>query len=199
MAVRVVKVKRNEKLGWAERLYLPAILKGLATTNRHFFRNLKGFLTGRRTAFVVQYPEERVDYPDAFRGMPVLVQLPDGMPRCVACGLCEFACPTDCISIVPGELPDRGIERYPEAFDIDVSRCMFCGLCEEACPEEAIVMSREVELASFDRESMIFHKEQLLVPEPYLKRRLEFLRAEYEREDAPPLRRDPLPSGEEPA
>ena len=36
--------------------------------------------------------------------MPVLVQLENGQPRCVACGLCEFACPTDCISIVPGEL-----------------------------------------------------------------------------------------------
>ena len=77
--------------------------------------------------------------------MPVLVQLDNGQPRCVACGLCEFACPTDCISIVPGELEGARIERYPEAFDIDMSRCMFCGLCEEACPEEAIVMSREVE------------------------------------------------------
>ncbi|MFQ6020323.1 MAG: 4Fe-4S binding protein, partial [Dehalococcoidia bacterium] len=69
-------------------------------------------------------PEERVDYPDAFRGMPVLVQLDNGQPKCVACGLCEFACPTDCISIVPGELEGSRIERYPEAFDIDMSRCM---------------------------------------------------------------------------
>ena len=99
---------------------------------------------------MVQYPEERVDYPDAFRGMPVLVQLDNGQPRCVACGLCEFACPTDCITIVPGELEGAGIERYPEQFDIDMSRCMFCGLCEEACPEEAIVMSREVEIGTFD-------------------------------------------------
>jgi NADH-quinone oxidoreductase subunit I len=116
--------------------------------------------------------------------MPVLVQLDNGQPRCVACGLCEFACPTDCISIVPGEIEGARIERYPEAFDIDMSRCMFCGLCEEACPEEAIVMSREVELATYDRPSMVYEKEQLLVPEGLLKRRLEFLRAEYEREHA---------------
>jgi NADH-quinone oxidoreductase subunit I len=185
MTARVVTVKRREKMGWFQRTYLPAIVKGLATTSRKFFVNLGGWLSGRRTAFVVQYPEERVDYPDAFRGMPVLVALENGLPRCVACGLCEFACPTDCITIVPGELPEHGIERYPEAFDIDMSRCMFCGLCEEACPEEAIVMSREVEIATYDRSATTFHKEDLLVPEGLLKRRLEFLRAEYERTHAP--------------
>ncbi len=71
-----------------------------------------------------------------------------------------------------------------EAFDIDMSRCMFCGLCEEACPEEAIVMSREVEIGTFDRNSMLYEKEQLLVPESLLKRRLDFLRGEYDREHA---------------
>ncbi len=187
---KVIQVNRHEKLGWVERLYVPMIVQGLAVTSRHFFRNLRGFVTGRnRTDFVVQYPEERVDFPDAFRGMPVLVQLDNGQPKCVACGLCEFACPTDCISIVPGEIEGHRIERYPEAFDIDLSRCMFCGLCEEACPEEAIVMSREVELSTFDRDSMLYRKEQLLVPENLLKRRLEFLRAEYDREDEPPEKR----------
>ena len=187
MPGEVIVVKRQEKLGWLERLYVPMIVKGLAVTGRHFFGNLRGFVTGRnRTDFVVQYPEERVDYPSAFRGMPVLVQLENGQPKCVACGLCEFACPTDCISIVPGEIEGHRIERYPEVFDIDLSRCMFCGLCEEACPEEAIVMSREVELSTFDRSSLLYHKRELLVPEALLKRRLEFLRQEYDRQHARP-------------
>ena len=137
------------------------VVKGLVTTSRHFFRNLAGFITGNRSDFVVQYPEERVDYPDAFRGMPVLVQLDNGQPKCVACGLCEFACPTDCISIVPGELEGAGIERYPEVFDIDLSRCMFCGLCEEACPEEAIFMSKEYALWGETRAELIHDKETL--------------------------------------
>ena len=186
MAARVVTVKRREKMGWFQRTYLPAIIKGLAVTSRKFFTNLSGFVRGvPGTGFVVQYPEERVDYADAFRGMPVLVELENGLPKCVACGLCEFACPTDCITIVPGELPEYGIERYPEAFDIDMSRCMFCGLCEEACPEEAIVMSRAVELGSYDRGGMLYEKADLLVPEALLKRRLDFLRSEYGRPHAP--------------
>jgi NADH-quinone oxidoreductase subunit I len=186
MPSRVIAVTRHEKLGFVERLYLPMILQGLSVTAGHFFRNLRGFVTGKnRTDFVVQYPDERIDYPEAFRGMPVLVQLENGQPRCVACGLCEFACPTDCISIVPDELEGASIERYPEAFEIDMSRCMFCGLCEEACPEEAIVMSREVELSSYDRVSMVYDKDRLLVPENLLKRRTEFLRREYDRVQPP--------------
>ena len=181
MPGQVIRVKRSEKLGWLERSYLPMLVVGLLVTARHFFRNLRGFATGRRTDFVVQFPEERIDQPDAFRGMPVLVALDDGQPRCVACGLCEFACPTDCIEIVPGERFDAGIERAPERFDIDMSRCMFCGLCEEACPEEAIVMSQEIEIASFDRDAMHFDKEQLLVPAALVERRLRFLRREYDR------------------
>jgi hypothetical protein len=42
-----------------------------------------------------------------------------------------------------------------------------------------------VEIGSYDRRSMIFEKEQLLVPEPLLKRRLDFLRGEYDRDHEP--------------
>ena len=49
------------------------------------------------------------------------------------------------------------------------------------CPEEAIVMSREVEISTFERRAMVFSKEQLLVPEDLLGRRLDFLRSEYDR------------------
>ena len=182
MPGKVVVVKRAEKLGLLERLYVPMILKGLSVTAGHFFRNLRGFVSGKnRTDFVVQYPEELVDFPNAFRGMPVLVQLDNGQPKCVACGLCEFACPTDCISIVPGEIEGSRIERYPEAFDIDMSRCMFCGLCEEACPEEAIVMSRDVELATYDRGAMLWHMKDLLRTEEQIGRRLDLIRRDYGR------------------
>ncbi len=180
MPGKVVKVRRREHLGWAARLYLPTIFVGLKITARHFFQNLWGYMVGRPRTFVVQYPEEHVGYPDAFRGHPVLVALPSGKPKCVACGLCEFACPTDCITIVPGET-EEAIERFPDVFDIDMSRCMFCGLCEEACPEEAIVMSQVVELSTLDRESMLWPKERLLRSESELKTRLEFIRREYAR------------------
>jgi NADH-quinone oxidoreductase subunit I len=180
MPGKVVKVRRRERLGWAERLYLPTIFVGLRVTARHFFVNLWGYLKGEKRTFVVQYPEEHVGYPDAFRGHPVLVALASGKPKCVACGLCEFACPTDCITILPGET-EEAIERIPRSFDIDMSRCMFCGLCEEACPEEAIVMSDIVELASLGREGLVYPIERLLKSEVEVKKRLDFLRGSYTR------------------
>jgi len=181
MANKVVTVRRpapTKPFQWfrASR----AILRGLRITNAHFFRNLWGHIRGKSKVFTIQYPEERPVQPPAFRGMPVLVQMDNGKERCVACGLCEWACPTDCISIFPGETRDE-VERYPEVFDIDMSRCMFCGLCEEACPEEAIVMSHNVEISAFSRRGTLWHKSDLLTPMEQLDLRLSHIRRGYDR------------------
>ncbi|MGH9391615.1 MAG: 4Fe-4S binding protein, partial [Vicinamibacteria bacterium] len=96
MAARVVEVQRK-KLTLLERLYVLEIIRGLGVTLRHLALNLWGFVRRRRNIFTVYYPEERYPIPPAFRGMPVLVEREDGTERCVACGLCEVACPTHCI------------------------------------------------------------------------------------------------------
>ncbi len=163
-----------------------AIVRGLVVTARHFMRNLMGFMRGKPTIFTVQYPEEVQKVSAAFRGMPVLVQMPNGKERCVACGLCEWACPVDCITIYPAETADD-IERYPQVFDIDMSRCLFCGLCEEACPEEAIVMSQRVAIATTEWRGSVWHKQDLLVPVAELGIRLDHIRRGYERADSPGL------------
>ena len=67
-------------------------------------------------------------------------------------------------------------ERYPELFEINMLRCIFCGFCEEVCPEEAIVMSKDYELAFSSREEGIYGKDKLLVPVNQLQDRIDFLR-----------------------
>src|SRR5437762_188321 len=150
-------------LNWRERMFLPAIAAGLAITIKHF-KNM----IFRRTKVTMQYPEEKWDsnLPDYYRGAPALVRDTDGRVRCVACQLCEFICPPRAIKIIPGEIPSTDrfakVEKYPEAFDIDMIRCIFCGMCEEVCPEQAIFLRKEYAITGFTRADMVHHKEKLL-------------------------------------
>jgi len=180
-------VNRTIKMTWWERSYIPEILKGMWLTSRRFFHNLFGFIPfflgteKDRRIMTVYYPEEQIEYPVAYRGRPVLAQNEDGQPACVACGLCEIACPAYCIHIEPGENSGKQnqYERWPDVFDIDYAICIFCGNCEEACPEEAIFMSDDCEISMLDRKKMLYTKEQLLTPVADLQKRIEFTRNMY--------------------
>ncbi len=123
----------------ADQLYVPAIAAGLGATIRHFFKNIFA-KKENKYAQTIQYPEEKAVYPERFRGMHRLVPREDGTPRCVACFMCQTACPAHCIRIVAGETDDQSIEKYPVIFEIDELRCVMCGLCVEACPCDAIRM-----------------------------------------------------------
>ena len=153
---------RRPKLNWRERMYLPAIVAGLAITIKHF----KNMLFGR-TKVTMQYPEQKWDdsLPDHYRGAPALVRDEDGRVRCVACQLCEFICPPRAIKIIPGEIPsvDRfaKVEKYPEEFDIDMIRCIYCGMCEEVCPEQAIFLRKDYAFTGTSRAEMMHDKKKL--------------------------------------
>lgn len=87
----------------------------------------------------VKYPFEHRDYPERLRGKTVLVR-----ERCVSCGLCARVCPSWAITYDDEKKPI-----------FDVGRCIFCGECADVCPTTAIIMSREFELATFDKETLI--------------------------------------------
>ena len=112
----------------------------------------------------VQYPEEKPYKPPRYRGRIVLTEDPDGEERCVACNLCAVACPTDCISLQATE--DEHGRRYPEFFRINFSRCIFCGLCEEACPTYAIQLTPDFEMSEYNRQDLVYEKEDLQISGP---------------------------------
>lgn len=115
-------------------------IKGLATTLRHVFTK----------PITLQYPEEKRPVAPRWRGHPELTVNEDERRRCVACTLCMVVCPSNAIKgIVAAEGSEH--EKYPVAFQIDLTRCIFCGLCQEACPKAAIKLNNLYELAQYDK------------------------------------------------
>ena len=143
---------QEPKVGFLEKLYLPAIFQGLQTTVRHLF--------GRK--MTQQFPEQRPVLPPNYHGVHRLNRDADGRVKCVACYMCSTACPAHCIDIVAAPSPWADREKYPEMFVIDELRCIYCGMCEQACPCDAIELTSLYDLTGMSREEMMFDKEKLL-------------------------------------
>jgi len=141
-----------------------ALSQGLNVTFRTMFR--KTTTEG--------YPEEPVHFMPRYRGIHVLQRDEEGLEKCVGCFLCAAACPSNCIYIEAAENTDAqrisAGERYAKVYNIDYSRCIFCGYCVEACPTDAITHGHGFELATYDINSLVYRKEQLLEPWPPEKR-----------------------------
>ncbi|MBI1749749.1 MAG: NADH-quinone oxidoreductase subunit NuoI [Acidobacteria bacterium] len=139
----------------------------LAKGFRVTFRNMWG------KTVTENYPETPVHFMPRYRGIHVLQRDEQGLEKCVGCFLCSAACPANCIYIEAAENTDAtrisAGERYARVYNIDYSRCIFCGYCVEACPTDAITHGHGFELATYDINSLIYRKEQLLQPELHKK------------------------------
>jgi NADH-quinone oxidoreductase chain I len=138
----------KNKKSLIRQFYWKEIVTGLYIT-------MKNMLFAKKVT--IQYPEERRDYSDRFRGMHY-IKATNGVENCTACMLCPTVCPAECIHIVAGERPDK--EKYPIKFEIDLLRCCFCGMCEEACPKDAIKLSTIYEMSTTQR--VVYDKDYLL-------------------------------------
>jgi NADH-quinone oxidoreductase subunit I len=137
---------------------LKGVLVGIGTQVRSI---LMIFSHAFRKRDTIQYPEQKVYLPPRYRGRIVLTRDPDGEERCVACNLCAAACPVGCISLQKAETEEG--RWYPEFFRINFSRCIFCGMCEEACPTNAIQLTPDFEMCEYNRQNLVYEKEDLLI------------------------------------
>lgn len=154
--VRTIRVERPEP---EQVNFLPALFKGLGITMKHFFTNV----TTRKHTETIQYPEEKKQYPERNRGLHRLMLRDDDTVRCVACMCCPTVCPANCITIIPAERDDNGVEKYPAVFEIDELRCVVCGLCVESCPCDAIRMDTGMHAPAVEhRHESIMDKDAML-------------------------------------
>lgn len=151
------KVVSNKEQTAIEKLYLPAIAKGMAITFSHLFK--------RRAT--LKYPEEVRPMAPVYRGQHVLKRDENGAERCTACGMCAVACPAEAITMESaerkkGEEHLYREEKYASIYEINMLRCIFCGLCEEACPKEAIFLTDKIVDTEYEREDFVYGKDKLV-------------------------------------
>jgi NADH-quinone oxidoreductase subunit I len=147
----------NKEMTLAEKIYLPAIVKGMAITASHLFKKKVS----------IKYPEQKREFAPVYRGWHVLKRDEAGAERCTACGLCAVACPAEAITMQSaerkkGEEHLYREEKYAATYEINMLRCIFCGLCEEACPKEAIFLTDRLVDAFDNRGSFIYGKDMLV-------------------------------------
>ncbi|KHK03674.1 4Fe-4S binding protein [Desulfovibrio sp. TomC] len=140
---------------------LKSLFVGLGITGKAF----------TRPAVTVIYPRQEVGNLDTYRGHVELIGREDNpaLPRCIACGACVRACPSQCLGVgcavgsgsvdghenmegveMAGELiaraavmapaPQKGC-KVPGAFYYDYSLCSLCGQCVKACPVDSLRFS----------------------------------------------------------
>lgn len=131
------------------------------------FRGIISLLTGMKTTMTVfcrrktteQYPENRatLQLADRFRGTLTMPHNDQNEHRCIACGLCQTACPNDTITVtsemVEGE--DGKKKKTLVRYEYDLGSCIFCQLCVNACPHDAITFGQDFEHAVFDRSKLV--------------------------------------------
>jgi Ni,Fe-hydrogenase III small subunit len=91
---------------------------------------------GHRT---IKYPRRPPVLPDRFRGLPVIDPAICGTNG----GGCAEVCPVGALAVRDGRMT------------LDLGKCLFCGECEKQCPKGAVKFTRNHQLATRKRDSLI--------------------------------------------
>jgi NADH-quinone oxidoreductase subunit I len=147
-----------------------------------FLTSLKGTLAATwsgvkhlfKPRMTLRYPEQKLDLEgpgyqyDAkkgvgipgFKGRHILFE-----NKCTGCQLCAIACDGVAVAIdmqlLNMKKPQNKKDIWPA---VDYGRCVFCALCVDACPFDALFMTNDYELSAYDRASLKFTPEMLMVP-----------------------------------
>jgi NADH-quinone oxidoreductase subunit I len=114
-------------------------------------------LHGLRRPVTQQYPTVPTPVQPRFMGFPALTWDDKvGEPYCTGCMVCIRNCPTQCMSASMKDNPlnqegKSSRRKIVDSFEINLNRCILCGICVELCNFDAIVMSHEHEMSTYQR------------------------------------------------
>ena len=139
-----------------DKTYIGGLLGGIKTLCIGLKTSMREFFTPKITE---QYPENRGELKmfDRFRGSLIMPHNENNEHRCVACGLCQMACPNGTINVKSEmyETEDGKKKKRLVSYEYNLGSCMFCQLCVRACPHGAITFEQSFENAVFDRSKLI--------------------------------------------
>jgi len=123
--------------------YVIALIVGHFTVFKHVFKS----------PVTLEYPEKRAEQNDRFRGEHALTSDENGKLKCTACGTCQRVCPSFGTIEIEKEKGEDG-KFYPKNYSIDMNLCIFCGNCVQYCPFDAIIMTKNFEMADEKKSSL---------------------------------------------
>ena len=129
--------------------YLNDIVEAVVTTAKGM-RITARYGVDPREEVTLQYPEERWEIPEDYRGF-----LHNDIKTCISCSMCVKVCPVDCISLEAVRGADKKLVLA--SYDINIGRCMYCGLCVEVCPPKSLKHTAGYEMATESRGELILH------------------------------------------
>lgn len=141
---------------------------------KSYFEGIKGavksLVTGMRVTLdeyftkkvTEQYPENRkttLHISSRHRGRLVMKRDENDVVKCVACTMCEKACPNGTIKIVSQMVTNEEGKKKRQLVDYqyDLGECMFCQLCVNACNFDAIEFTNDFENSVFNRDKLVLH------------------------------------------
>jgi NADH-quinone oxidoreductase subunit I len=114
-------------------------------------------INGLRDPVTRQYPNQPTPVQPRYMGFPALTwDEKVDEPYCTACMVCIRNCPTQCMSATMKDNPlqqegKSNRRKIVDTFEINLNRCILCGICVEVCNFDAIVMSHEHEMSTYER------------------------------------------------